>query len=48
MLFGTWHLPADRWPVRYGTIKPVPGGMVGQFLHPFVGPVTDFLEHRNK
>jgi sterol desaturase/sphingolipid hydroxylase (fatty acid hydroxylase superfamily) len=48
LLFGTWHLPADRWPVQYGTIKPVPGGMIGQFLHPFVGPVTDFLEHRNK
>jgi sterol desaturase/sphingolipid hydroxylase (fatty acid hydroxylase superfamily) len=48
LLFGTWHLPADRWPVRYGTIKPVPGGMAGQFLHPFVGPVADFWEHRNK
>jgi len=48
LLFGTWHLPADRWPVKYGTIKPVPGGMTGQFLHPFTGPVSDFLEHRNK
>jgi sterol desaturase/sphingolipid hydroxylase (fatty acid hydroxylase superfamily) len=48
LLFGTWHLPADRWPVKYGTIKPVPGGMTGQFLHPFVGPVSDFLEHRSK
>jgi len=47
MLGGTWHLPKDRWPVRYGTVKPIPGGMLGQFVHPFVGPVKEFLEHRN-
>jgi sterol desaturase/sphingolipid hydroxylase (fatty acid hydroxylase superfamily) len=46
MLFGTWHLPKDRWPVQYGTVKPIPGGMLGQFLHPFVAPVKEFLEHR--
>ena len=48
LLFGTWHMPADRWPVHYGTIKPVPGGMLGQFLHPFTGPLADFREHRTK
>jgi sterol desaturase/sphingolipid hydroxylase (fatty acid hydroxylase superfamily) len=48
LLFGTWHLPADRWPVKYGTVKPVPGGMIGQFLYPITGPVTAFLEHRTK
>jgi sterol desaturase/sphingolipid hydroxylase (fatty acid hydroxylase superfamily) len=48
LLFGTWHLPPDRWPVKYGTVKPVPGGMIGQFLHPITGPVTAFLEHRTK
>jgi sterol desaturase/sphingolipid hydroxylase (fatty acid hydroxylase superfamily) len=47
MLFGSWHLPKDRWPVKYGTVKPIPGGMLGQFLHPFVGPVQEFLEHRD-
>ena len=47
MLFGTSHLPKDRWPVKYGTVKPIPGGMLGQFLHPFVGPVQEFLEHRS-
>jgi sterol desaturase/sphingolipid hydroxylase (fatty acid hydroxylase superfamily) len=47
MLGGTWHLPKDRWPVKYGTVKPIPGGMLGQFVHPFVGPVKEFLEHRN-
>ena len=46
MMFRTWHLPKDRWLVKYGTMKPIPGGMVGQFLHPFVGPVQEFLEHR--
>src|SRR5690606_39279027 len=24
MLGGTWHLPKDRWPVNYGTVKPIP------------------------
>ncbi|WBL80968.1 sterol desaturase family protein [Bradyrhizobium xenonodulans] len=47
MLGRTWHLPKDRWPVKYGTVKPIPGGMLGQFVHPFVGPVKEFLEHRN-
>jgi sterol desaturase/sphingolipid hydroxylase (fatty acid hydroxylase superfamily) len=47
MLFGSWHLPKDRWPVKYGTVKPIPSGMLGQFLHPFVGPVQEFLEHRS-
>ena len=46
ILFGSWHLPKDRWPVKYGTVRPIPGGMLGQFLHPFVGPVQEFLEHR--
>jgi len=46
LLFGTWHLPKDRWPVKYGTVKPVPGGMLGQLLHPVTGPVSAFLEHR--
>lgn len=47
-LFGTWHLPADRWPVHYGTVKPVPGNMLGQFMHPITGAVSDFLEHRSE
>jgi sterol desaturase/sphingolipid hydroxylase (fatty acid hydroxylase superfamily) len=46
MLFGTFHLPADRWPKNYGTVKPVPGNMLGQFLHPITGAVSAFLEHR--
>jgi sterol desaturase/sphingolipid hydroxylase (fatty acid hydroxylase superfamily) len=46
MMFGTWHLPKDRWPVKYGTVKPIPLGMLGQFLRPFVAPVQEFREHR--
>lgn len=48
LIFGTWHLPADRWPRTYGTVKPIPGNMLTQFLHPITGPVADFLEHRRK
>ena len=48
LLFGTFHLPAKRWPVKYGTVKPIPGGMFGQFLYPLTGPVTAFLERRSK
>ena len=33
-------------PEKYGTVKPIPGGMIGQFLHPVTGPVSAFLEHR--
>jgi sterol desaturase/sphingolipid hydroxylase (fatty acid hydroxylase superfamily) len=35
-VFGTYFLPKDgRWPNGYGIKKPVPKGMIGQFLHPF-------------
>ncbi len=48
LLFGTWHLPADRWPKSYGTVKPIPGNMLSQFLYPITGPVSAFLEERKK
>ncbi len=36
-LFGTCHLPGDRWPASYGLAggKPVPPGYVRQFVDPF-------------
>lgn len=34
-LFGTLHLPRDRWPPVYGIDKPVRGGIAGELLHPF-------------
>lgn len=37
-LFGTHHLPKDRYPLRYGTVKDdVPASIVGQQVFPFRG-----------
>jgi sterol desaturase/sphingolipid hydroxylase (fatty acid hydroxylase superfamily) len=38
-LFGTYHLPKDRWPSGYGVQgHPVPKGYVAQLKYPFVRP----------
>ncbi|GAA4039528.1 sterol desaturase family protein [Parerythrobacter jejuensis] len=34
-LFGTFHLPEDRWPENYGIPEDVPRGYAGQFLYPW-------------
>ena len=35
-VFGTYYLPGDRWPSRYGLEgDPVPGGYVRQLVYPF-------------
>jgi sterol desaturase/sphingolipid hydroxylase (fatty acid hydroxylase superfamily) len=34
-LFGTFHLPKDRWPENYGIPEDVPKGYLGQFAYPF-------------
>lgn len=35
-LFGTYHMPPDRWPKKYGVAgAPLPKGMLRQFLYPF-------------
>ena len=35
-LFGTYHMPTDRWPEHYGVVgDPLPKGMWRQFLYPF-------------
>lgn len=35
-LFGTYHMPAKRWPQQYGVAgDPLPKGMWRQFLYPF-------------
>ena len=36
-MFGTYFMPADRRPQRYGVAEPVPHGIVLQLLHPFRG-----------
>jgi len=40
-------MPKGRWPQHYGTVKPIPGGMIGQFFYPFTAPVSAFLERRS-
>jgi sterol desaturase/sphingolipid hydroxylase (fatty acid hydroxylase superfamily) len=34
-LFGTFHLPEDRWPMDYGIPEDVPRGYMGQLAYPF-------------
>jgi sterol desaturase/sphingolipid hydroxylase (fatty acid hydroxylase superfamily) len=34
-LFGTFHLPPDRWPENYGIPEEVPRGYAGQMAYPF-------------
>jgi sterol desaturase/sphingolipid hydroxylase (fatty acid hydroxylase superfamily) len=35
-LFGTYHLPADRYPSSYGASRQLPPTLAGQLLSPFV------------
>ncbi len=37
LLFGTYYMPADRRPSRYGVSEPIPDTMVGQLWHPLRG-----------
>jgi sterol desaturase/sphingolipid hydroxylase (fatty acid hydroxylase superfamily) len=46
LLFRTYHQPKDRWPRKYGTVKPIPGNFARQFLYPFSGPVELLVEKR--
>ncbi len=36
MLFGTYYLPKNRWPERYGTDTPVSGNIAAQILDPIL------------
>jgi sterol desaturase/sphingolipid hydroxylase (fatty acid hydroxylase superfamily) len=35
ILFGTYYMPADRRPTSFGTVTPVPDGLLGQLTFPF-------------
>jgi sterol desaturase/sphingolipid hydroxylase (fatty acid hydroxylase superfamily) len=35
LLFGTFHMPEQHWPVQYGTTKPLPRTFAGQWQYPF-------------
>ena len=37
LVFGTYRVPADRRPTRYGVSEPVPDDFVGQLRHPVRG-----------
>ncbi|MDH3294297.1 MAG: sterol desaturase family protein [Acidimicrobiia bacterium] len=37
LLFGTYFMPPDRRPRRYGVSEYIPDGMIGQLRHPFRG-----------
>jgi sterol desaturase/sphingolipid hydroxylase (fatty acid hydroxylase superfamily) len=34
-MFGTYYMPKDRTPARFGTQTPVPKGLMGQVFYPF-------------
>lgn len=35
MLFGTFHMPRDRYPENFGICEPMPTGILGQLWEPF-------------
>ncbi len=35
LIFGTYHMPGEHWPAKYGTTNPIPKTFIGQLLHPF-------------
>lgn len=41
ILFGTYYMPTDRRPSRFGTDTPVPEGLISQWLFPFRKPAAD-------
>jgi len=45
--FGTYYMPKEKRPVRYGISEDMPTTMRGQFLFPFRGvrPVGQMLRH---
>lgn len=34
-VFNTYYKPDGQWPVRYGTVSPLPSGFVRQLVYPF-------------
>jgi sterol desaturase/sphingolipid hydroxylase (fatty acid hydroxylase superfamily) len=37
MMFGTYYMPSDKRPQRYGVSEPVPAGIAAQLMHPLRG-----------
>jgi len=40
ILFGTYHMPRNIRPMRYGVDDPLPNDMIGQLVAPFIGGPT--------
>jgi len=36
LVFGTWYMPKKLWPSKYGIDAPMPAGIPGQLVHPFL------------
>jgi sterol desaturase/sphingolipid hydroxylase (fatty acid hydroxylase superfamily) len=47
ILFGSYYMPADKRPTRYGVNDPVPQDLTGQLLYPFRGMRTALRRRRN-
>ncbi len=39
-IFGTYHVPAKRWPAEYGIDAPVAAGLAGQLMQPLHRPIA--------
>ena len=51
LIFGSFYMPADRRPQRYGVDDPVPVDMAGQLIYPFrglKGATADALRQRRQ
>ena len=35
-LFGTWYMPKQQWPTKYGTDTPMATSLAGQLLQPLL------------
>jgi len=48
LIFRTYHAPKERWPQSYGTVKPIPGNFLQQFVYPFSGSIHMLVERRKR
>jgi len=47
-LFGTYHMPDEHWPAKYGTTSPVPTTVLGQLLYPVTALVKQLQARSRK
>ncbi len=44
-LFGTFYLPRNRWPGKYGIDQSIASDLTGQLLNPFIYPAKSSVSH---